>query len=203
MRIFVIRHGETEFNRDGFIQGNIDSKLTELGVRQSLLLADELRDVDMDMIFSSTAQRAYLTARPIAAPRSLPIVMAPDFRERDYGIYEEKSLAETKKAHPGLFATDSIGLDFKLKPKDGESLNEVADRVLPFLKKLTDHLQKKTVVIVAHGIVNKIILGQLLDNSLSKISGYKQSNACINEIILENGAAKAVRLNYIVHLKQP
>lgn len=127
MRIFVIRHGETEFNEKGLIQGNIDSRLTELGVKQSEMVAEELKGIDIDMVFSSTAQRTYNTARPIAETRGFPVMMVPNLREREYGIYEGKSLEETKNAHPELFST-SPRLDFNARPKDGESLQEVADR---------------------------------------------------------------------------
>ena len=202
MRVFVIRHGETEFNEQGLIQGNIDSSLTPLGVQQSYLIAEELKGCDLDFIFSSPALRAYSTAKPLSIPRSIPIAVVPGLREREYGIYEGKSLEETQKAHPELFATTSSKIDLDVKPKGGESLREVAGRVLPFVERLKSHLGDKTIAIVAHGIVNKLIIGDLADCSLDKITTYRQSNGCINEILLEKGKGKAIRLNYTEHLKK-
>ncbi len=202
MRVFVIRHGETEFNRDGLIQGNIDSSLTPLGVQQSCLIAEELKGFDIDFIFSSPAIRAYETAKPLSVPRSIPIAIVPGLREREYGIYEGKSLQETQKAHPELFATTSSKIDMGARPKDGESLREVVGRVVPFVERLRGHLPDKTIAIVAHGIVNKLIIGDLVDRSLEKINTYRQSNGCINEILLEKGKGKAIRLNYTEHLKK-
>ncbi len=201
MRIFVIRHGETESNQQGLIQGNIDSRLTPLGVRQSQLIAEELKGADIDFIFSSPASRARQTAQPLAIPRSLPIAIVPGLREREYGIYEGKTLQEIKSTHPELFATGSEKIDLDAKPKDGESLREVAGRVVPFVDRLKAHLKNQTVAIVAHGIVNKIIIGELIDCSLENIGAYRQSNACINEILFKKGKGKLIRLDYTGHLK--
>ncbi|MFH1470818.1 MAG: histidine phosphatase family protein [Candidatus Micrarchaeota archaeon] len=201
MRVFVIRHAESDFNRNGLIQGSMDSKLTRLGAKQAYLLAEELKPHDLDFIFSSPASRAYLTAQSIAVPRSIPVAVVPGLREREYGIYEGKSLVETKKARPELFATGSLELNLEAKPKDGESLTQVASRVVPFIKRLKTHLKKKVIAIVAHGIVNKVIIAELTDGDLKKIGTYKQSNACINEILFEKGKGKAIRLNYTGHLE--
>jgi 2,3-bisphosphoglycerate-dependent phosphoglycerate mutase len=201
MRLFIIRHGETEYNKLGLIQGNFDSKLTETGMLQSSLVAQELAKTDLDFVFSSIAERAHKTAQPIAVPRCLPVALVPTIRERAYGIFEGKSLEETKKHHPEIFATGP-NLDLNAKPKDGESIREVSERVIPFVERMKSHFPDKNVAIVAHGIVNKIIIGHLLDNSFEKIGGYKQPNACINEILFENGKAQAIRLSYTEHLKK-
>ncbi len=201
MRLFLIRHAETDYNSRFLLQGDLDSELTQEGLRQVMLTAKELGKEAIDLVFSSTAKRAYDTARPIALPRRLPVVMVPDLRERAYGIYEGKSLMEAKKEHPEFFTSASV-IDFDAKPEDGESLKQVADRVLHFLKRLTENFPDRTVVIVSHGVVNKIMIGQLLDGSLDKIGDYKEANCCINELLLEDGKAKAVRLNYTGHLKE-
>ncbi|MFH1448016.1 MAG: histidine phosphatase family protein [Candidatus Micrarchaeota archaeon] len=200
MRLFIIRHGETVFNRKSIIQGNIDSELTSLGESQASLTSSELKNVPIDNIFSSPTSRTYITALSIAKPHRLPVVKVPALVERNYGIYEGKLMRETKMAHPEYFS-DYSKLDFDVKPKQGESINDVSKRVSRFMERLQKNFPKKVIVLVAHGIVNKVIITNLLNNSLSKIGTYRQGNTCINELLIENGKAEAVRLNYREHLK--
>ena len=199
MRLFVIRHGETDYNKKRVIQGNIDSQLTGLGSRQAGLLARELEDSELDMVFSSTASRAYETARPTALAHRLPVVQVPALRERDYGIYEKRGLSETKRAHPEFFSDSGpVGLD--VKPEGGESLREVAGRVVPFVDRLVNRLEWENAAVVAHGVINKIIISHLLGTPLGEVGVYKQKNACINELACEKGNWRAVRLGYTGHL---
>lgn len=201
MRIFIIRHSETDFNSAGTIQGNMDSMLTPLGKTQAALLSKELGAAPLDSVFSSTLNRTYQTALYIAKPRRLPVIRVPALNERNYGVLEGTPLQKAKREHPEYFS-DFHSLDLEAKPEGGESINEVSERVLGFIGRLKASFQKKTVAIVAHGIVNKVIIAHLLDGNLSKMGSYKQANACINELIMENGKATAIRLNYTRHLSQ-
>ncbi len=199
MRLFVIRHAQTEYNSRKLIQGKIDSTLTELGKSQAEGLAEELKNILIDNIFSSPMLRTYTTALSIATPHRLPVVKTPSLLERNYGIYEGKPMPETKMAHPEYFS-DYPKLDYNVKPPEGESINEVYRRVNGFVEKLKVNLPERTIVLVAHGIVNKIIVSSLIDGNLKKMGTYKQKNACINELEIVNGKAKAIRLNYTDHL---
>src|SRR5215218_4349679 len=101
--ILLIRHGGTEWNKQGRMQGQRDSPLTPLGLQQARQLARRLRDVPHAALYSSDLGRAYETARRIADETKDEIVCDRGLRERCFGIFEGLTNAEIKVRHPDLF----------------------------------------------------------------------------------------------------
>ena len=83
--LLLVRHGETDWNADGRLQGHTDRPLSDFGRRQARQLADELEGEQFDAIYASDLARARETAEIVGARLGLPVVLDPDLREKDWG----------------------------------------------------------------------------------------------------------------------
>jgi phosphoserine phosphatase len=159
----LVRHGETEWNVSGRIQGHNDSGLTALGAEQGRRAAERLSEVSLAAIYSSTSSRARDTAELIAAPHNLTVQQVADLRERCYGDYEGSTLEEIK-------ARDANGLAIWLPhpsreltaPPGGETQPEMAARVMTALKTIIAKHSGETVVIATHGGPVKSVVAAVL-----------------------------------------
>ena len=97
----VVRHGETDWNRDRRIQGQTDITLNEAGIRQADELRDALEGVPFDAVYASDLERAWRTAAVVADPRGLVVQRRPGLREKDFGTWE--GLTGDERVHVGGF----------------------------------------------------------------------------------------------------
>ena len=150
-RWLLVRHGETEWNAEGRIQGGSPTTLSEEGVRQSQLLAARLADTPLAAIYSSDNPRASQTAEILAAPHSALIQLKTELRERSFGRWEGLFYAEIRDSEPELYARWQSGaVDFH--PPGGESIEDVMVRVLGLASALkADHPNDGALLIVGHG----------------------------------------------------
>jgi len=139
--LLLVRHGETDWNRDRLIQGHTDVPLNENGREQSRRLAETL-DGRVDAIYSSDLSRAVETATILAARSGLAVQVEKDLREKHFGTWE------------GL--TDAVALERFPEARggswgDGETTDEMAARVVSALREITGAHAGKTVLVVTHG----------------------------------------------------
>jgi broad specificity phosphatase PhoE len=127
--IYLVRHGETEWNQDTRIQGQTDIPLNARGRRQAEALAARLADVPLEIIYTSDLSRARVTAELIAArqPQTVPIVALPELRECDYGLWEGLTLAEAARRFPDDW-NDWQRRGGSGRPTGGEELIALAGR---------------------------------------------------------------------------
>lgn len=175
MKIYSTRHGQTEFNRQEIILGITDIELDETGERQAAVLAERIYELDeIDMIISSPMKRALQTARTIAERCGLEIITEDRLREWDYGSFEGKSrftegFAENK-------------LDFGVKMgRNGESLLQLAHRVYSALDDIISKYNGKTVLIVSHGGVCRVIETYFNDMSAESFANWFMDNCGLIE----------------------
>lgn len=145
--LHFVRHGETDWNRDGQIQGWADVPLSELGREQARELAATLGDRPLGAIYSSDLSRAYDTAEPLAQRLGLRIRTTPSLRERNFGENEGRRSSEV---------TDELGNSTAWRTADerhpgGESIREVYERVAGFLDQLLEDPPAEEIAIVTSG----------------------------------------------------
>lgn len=158
MELVVIRHGETQANAEGRYQGALDIGLNESGQRHIARLADEIATTQapFDRLLASPLQRTRESAAIFAHQLDLPVELAPAFRERHVGLFEGLTQAEAKSRYPELWARN-ITRRWAEAPPGGETLDEVVARVSQGLLELTSNAQGERVLLVAHGVVAKVI----------------------------------------------
>jgi len=149
-KILLIRHGETDWNRERRLQGHLDIGLNDTGVQQASLLGKVLANEKIDVAYSSDLKRALATANAIIAHHDIPVYLDKSLRERCYGEIEGMTYAEIEKTRPENYAAWH-GRDPHFKPKDGESIGEFYHRVVDGATRIAKSHLGQTIVMVAHG----------------------------------------------------
>lgn len=152
---YLVRHGESEGNAARIFTGQTDSPLTARGREQAEAVADELAKVNFDRIVSSDLSRTRDTAEVIAKRRGMLVEVMPELREIDVGDRTGKTFDETR----GLPSWNDDG--FVSWPR-GETLDQVLARTLGAIERLVRESPGKTVLVVGHGGVNRILLSHFL-----------------------------------------
>ena len=153
--IYIIRHGQAEFNRRHIIGGTLEpNSLTAKGKEQARKLGKKFKNIKIDKIYSSDLLRAQKTAEIIASMKNLPVEINSLLRERSWGMLQGKTFDEAKKEYPEAFLRESkIGgeeaLDFKYV-EDMESLRHAILRLKRFLEMIDKNQTGKIVLAVTH-----------------------------------------------------
>lgn len=159
--IYIVRHGETEWNTKKLIQGHGDSPLTKDGVKQAEKLGKELKKIKFDLVFSSDLLRAKKTAEIIAAEHNLAVETTQLLRERNFGDFEGKSV-QLLKSFDNLIKSFTHEQKFKYKSFPNiESDEEIAMRLITFLRKSAVSHPGKKILAVTHGGTMKALLIKL------------------------------------------
>ena len=149
MKIYAARHGQTSWNAQNRILGRTDLELTETGVQQAEKLAEILNEKNIDIILSSPLKRAIQTSEIIAKKLGLPIKIDERLIEQNYGIYE----GEDRKNEGFL----NNKRNFAYRYPGGESMMQVVYRVYSLIEEIKNTYSDKTVLLVCHGGVLRIL----------------------------------------------
>lgn len=185
LRIFLVRHGETEANKIGRYQGITEYPLSETGRKQARDVARDLQSIDFSLIFSSPLSRAKETAAIIAPEKEISII--PEFIERDFGCWENLPYVEIKKNYPELYSAWLKQPDKTIIP-DALSLQDHQEMILEGLWRVEQkHSPEKdeNFLIAGHGGTNRLILLHYLNLDLSSFWKIKQDNCCVNIIEID------------------
>ncbi|GAA5118822.1 histidine phosphatase family protein [Pseudonocardia adelaidensis] len=163
-RLVLMRHGQTDYNVNGRMQGHLDSMLTETGVEQASAAAPEIARLTPDRLISSDLRRAVDTADLVAAACGRPVKLDARLRETHLGEWQGRTVAEIEDGWPGAIA--AWRSDPGWAPPGGESRIEVVRRSLPVVEELDDEYgssgPETTVVLVAHGgLIAGLVCGLL------------------------------------------
>lgn len=188
IKIYIARHGETTWNEEGRIQGRSDPELSLKGYGQSLALLKQLKDRPLSAIYASTLQRSIHTAQPVADHIGLPIQRQPALDEIAFGILEGKNLYhfdEELKNEWNRFKDNR----FAYRIPGAENYADVANRIRPFEERLLRDHEGQEVLIVGHRVVNRLLIGMLMEFPLDRILKIEQTNDCLY-LVQRNGEAK-------------
>lgn len=185
-RICLVRHGETEWNAERRIQGQIDIALNEKGMRQAEAAGRWLKAASIVALYSSDLKRAWSTAQAIGRALGLEPQPAPEMRERRYGVFEGLTYAEAKARHPdGYAAFEGRNADYAFE--NGESLRAMFARVTGKLQAIAAAHAGENVVVVLHGGVLDVINRFVRGNPLEMPRDFLIPNAGINWIAAHQG----------------
>lgn len=149
MKLFVARHGQTQYNIEVRICGRSNVKLTEKGIEQAHELAEMLRDTKIDVILSSPLVRAKETAQIVSEALGAPVEEDDRLAERDYGVIDG-----TYEGTPGFMEQ---WVQFGYRYPEGESWLKVVQRVYNFLEDTKNRYPDKNVMVISHGGVCRVI----------------------------------------------
>ncbi len=197
MRLILIRHGESEGNAAGFVQGRLDFGLTDLGRIQAQATAERLASFKADRLISSPLLRALQTAAYIATPLGIAIEHEPDLMEYDMGAASGLTGAQIREKFPEVVASWQKGLRPVFPGEEGRSTFHA--RVNAFLDRYS--ATDETIVAVAHGGVVGAICYSVLGLEPSRRGAFEAANCGITEIGLDRqGRRVLLRQNDTCHL---
>ncbi|MEY2633926.1 MAG: hypothetical protein RIR00_2580 [Pseudomonadota bacterium] len=186
-RICLIRHGETPWNAERRIQGQIDIGLNELGLRQADAAGRSLREAGITALYGSDLKRAWTTAERIGRLIGLDPQPLPELRERRYGLFEGLTYQDARRDQPEMYAAfERRDPDYAF-PGGGESLIQLAARITRRLEALAQDHAGQNIAIVTHGGVLDIINRFVRGNPLHLPRDFLIPNAGMNWLRVEQG----------------
>jgi phosphoserine phosphatase len=188
-RFLLVRHGETDWNRAGKFQGQIDVPLNDHGRNQASLAAEFLKTIQIDFAFTSPMSRPKETAQIILKDRTgLTLNEDADLREIGHGLWEGKFEAEIKAEYPGELERWQSHPESVQMP-EGENLQDVWTRATAAWQKIIAQVgnEPQTGIVVAHDATNKVLLCNLLGLGLADIWKIKQGNGAVTVIDYPDG----------------
>ena len=201
--VFLIRHGQTEANREQRIQGRgLNGPLNEAGRAQAHALAARFAEVPLTGVVASPMRRARETAEALAAPHGLSVALDADWEEMHWGRHEGALPSnELRALFARLHAAWDDG-DFAPHPDGGETLLDVQTRARAAWHRVLDAHRDGHVAVVTHGRTLRVLLATLLHaDGLRAMHTFRHANTSVNELqVDDDGALVAVRLNCAAHL---
>lgn len=198
-KIFLIRHGETEWNKIGKLQGSSDIDLLPEGIKQAHLLAEHAPFSSVDAIYSSDLTRAVETAEILAQKFNLPVIKKRGLRETRFGSWEGKYLNELITENDAGFEHFFTRPD-KVQPPGGETFLQSQARIMNALDEIIADNAGKNIIVVSHGAAIRLIICAALVIPISKMWSIGQYNMALNILTFADGNFSVELLNSTLHL---
>ena len=178
-RIIFIRHGETDWNAESRLQGQLDVKLSKLGIEQAKALSKALEDYDFNVIYSSPLDRALRTAE-IINRKEKDLREAPALSEIFLGPWQGLTVDEVKEKYSDEYEVFRNHPE-KYKAKNMETLTELGDRFSDFIKKIMSH-DERLYCVVTHGTILRAGLAKLIFGDIKHMNNLVFENGSITEV---------------------
>lgn len=157
LNLYLVRHGQTEWNVQKRMQRWENSNLTELGKRNAIALGEKLKTVTFDAVYTSTSERTIETAKLIIGKQNLHIELDKNLREIFLGEWEGKTHEELKALYPGQY-NNFWERPSDYKPFNGETFEELNKRVIVVLQNIISNHKEGNILIVSHTVFLKSLM---------------------------------------------
>ncbi|GAA4329695.1 histidine phosphatase family protein [Pigmentiphaga soli] len=189
--LWLVRHGETDWNRQRRVQGMLNIGLNDVGRRQALMVAEHLAGVHggeaaIDAIHSSDLDRAHDTARPTAERIGLPVTLDAGLRERCYGICQGLTFDELGERHPEV-AAGVLQRQPDYEPDGGESPRRFQRRVVAALEAIAARRRGARVLVFTHSGVIDMAYRHAAGVPLEAPRPHALTNVSINRLAIGDG----------------
>lgn len=178
-RLLLVRHGETEESARGRCYGKLDVALSSMGQQQASLAAELIKSLRPSAVFTSPRTRAVDTAEAVGLACRLEPVVEDDLAELDFGDFEGLRYEDAERSYPEIYS-QWMRQPTKVHFPNGESYDQMKSRVIQSISRLIEKHRGKTIVVVAHGGVNRIVLAKVLMLEPEQIFRLDQSYGAIN-----------------------
>ena len=199
--IYLVRHGQTAWNKEEIFRGRTDVPLDETGLKQAELAAEYFKGMEIHAIYSSPLARALQTAQKIAQFHSLKVQPLEGIIDLSFGNWEGHPHDEIKKIDSERYRQWREE-PHRVRLPGGESLEEVRVRSMAALEEVIQSNPGKTLVLVSHRVINKVLICGILGIDNSHFWQIGQDTTAINLIQYKNGKYILSILNETCHLKR-
>ncbi|MBA7794647.1 adenosylcobalamin/alpha-ribazole phosphatase [Citrobacter sp. RHBSTW-01065] len=181
MRLWLVRHGETEANVAGLYSGHAPTPLTERGIAQAQTLGTLLRNVPVDNVLCSELERARHTTQLILAEREIPVRNMPELNEMFFGDWEmrhHRDLAREDAENYAVWCNDWQNAT----PTNGEGFQTFSQRVERFIAQLADYKACQNLLVVSHQGVLSVLIARLLSMPAAAMWHFRVEQGCWSAI---------------------
>lgn len=198
-KIFLVRHGETDWNKEDRCQGCIDIELNSEGLRQAEFVAERLLNEEIHAMYCSNLKRAYGTAQIIANRLGLSVTKSEALNEISFGDWEGLTFEEIRKRHDYDYNTWRLSPHTAIFPGEG-SLDNVHKRVMKYVDEIISKNEGKNILIVSHGGVIKLIILGLLGIGLEVYNKFYVANTSLSIVHIDKDKRYLRTLNDTCHV---
>ena len=199
-QVYIVRHGETDHNRNRRLQGRaINASINSVGVEQAEAVAEALKEVPIQKIVTSNLIRTLETAAPLVKQKKITAENYSALDEMSFGIWEGALFDDVKKEIHDLHLKWSYG-EVDVPVEGGESPKEVYSRAGNKIIEILNQSEEETIAFYVHGRLIRIILSEFLGMGLKNMHLIKHQNGSINHLTWNGSKFKVVELNKIDHL---
>ncbi len=199
-KLFIIRHGETDFNRQNIVQGSgVDMPLNEHGLQQAKAFYEFYKDYPFEHVFTSALIRSQQSVAKFI--ERLPHTALPELNEIGWGDIEGKLQSPEQKILYGELVQKWNSGDFNAKIPNGESPLEMQERQRNALNEILHNNNANEILICMHGRAMKSFLCLLLNEPLDKMEQFPHRNLCLYEVHVNDVETRLVKANNINHLQ--
>jgi probable phosphoglycerate mutase len=202
-RIIAVRHGETAWNVDSRIQGQLDIGLNDNGRWQARRVGEALAQEPITAVYSSDLERAHETASAISAQTGIPVVPHTGLRERRFGMFEGKTFDEIHTNWPDHALNWKKRIPEWQPPEGGESLLELRARVMRTVQELAARHPGEQIVVVAHGGVLDTLYRIATGQEVNSPRTWQLPNGAINRLLWSPEGFSLVGWSDTQHLEVP
>lgn len=199
MKIYLVRHGQTAWNKQRRYQGSQDIPLDSEGVLQAEKLAERLKEIRWDRVISSDLQRARITAETVVDGK-IEIELMPELREMHFGDWEGITFSEAEEKWPGDVKNFFADPTQSIIP-NGENAIVFSERVLRGLEAIiASSKEEDTILITTHGGSVRCVLCDVLNKPLTEMWNMEQGNTAVNILEISKGKRIFSLINDTSHL---
>ena len=203
-RLFLVRHGETDWNVEGRAQGQTDTRLNDTGYLQAERVASRLSSVTFVAAYSSDLSRVVDTASPILRGRDVPLTTMPELREKNFGEWEGMTFDEIGSRYPEQHAR-LFSIDTDFAPPGGESDLQVFHRAGIVSERIYEACgdEEGNILVVSHGGMLYALIAYLLHLSAEEVWRFRLDNSGLSIISLYQDDGVVMELfNDTCHLRR-
>ncbi len=202
LKVFIIRHGETDWNLQGRMQGWTDTSLNARGLEQAGLIARRMQDESgFAALYSSPLQRAWQTAQVVGRAMGLSPIPDERLKERCLGIIEGLTFPEVQEHYPDLYRQwRSEKVRVALPGEEGREI--FRDRVQSLVQEIQERHPDGKIVLVTHGGALGMIMATVMHLEMERHFPFWFDNACLNIVELGGRTPRVMLLNDTCHLRQ-
>ena len=202
--VYLVRHGETDYNLGPRYQGQMDIPLNDNGRRQGDLLGQAMKNHHIDEIFSSPLSRAFETGELIAKYHdSVAVTAVHGLEEIDVGVFTGRMVEEVGQEYPELLRSLKEN-PAQLQYPEGESCRDVYNRMVKTISEIVEQNRGRTIVIVSHGFALQNYIHYTTGKPFEEMGSYIVNNTSRNKFIFEDGSLmpETVYLNKHDHMSE-
>jgi broad specificity phosphatase PhoE len=198
--IFIIRHGETAYNKAGIVQGcGVDTPLNGTGYYQAQRFYEHYKHISFDVVFTSALQRTHQSVSHFLQAQ-LPHIVLPELNEINWGVFEGKpQTADQERFYYDLIERWRKG-ESDAKVPQGESPIELQNRQRAAAQIILNYQPAENLLVCMHGRAMKSFLCLLLGLPLTQMETFQHSNLCLYQLQINGNGLELVKSNDITHL---